>query len=206
MHVVLLVGGIASGKSTVARELLSRGARLVDLDVLSREVTQPGSSVNLQIAQAFGKDVLDDGGALRREALAQRAFASAETTVVLERIVHPAIRERLALWLAEQDEDSLCVVEVPLLDRVEDLISLADEVLYVACPRSERRVRAIARGMTGTDFDARADRQPSDDYLIAHATTVIDNTSGERELLLSIDEWWRQRSGKTCNNAAETNN
>lgn len=194
MYIVFLAGGIASGKSTVARELLSRGARLVDLDVLSREVTEPGSSTNDLLAEAFGADVLNENGELRRAVLAERAFASSESTRLLERIVHPGIRSRLNAWLEEQSDDSLCVVEIPLLDRTEDLIPVANEVLCVVCALSVRRVRAQGRGMNASDFDARVQQQPTDDYLMAHATTVFNNDGSKDELVRQIDEWWQLRA------------
>ncbi len=193
MYVVFLVGGIASGKSSVARELAARGARLVDLDVLSREATASGSPTNLLLAQEFGDDVLDEDGSLRRGVLARRAFSSNEGTRRLEEIVHPAIRRLLAQWIQAQDESALCVVEIPLLDRVEDLIPTADEVLCVVCPVATRRVRAESRGMNALDFDARVRQQPSDDYLVAHATTVFNNEGDESALVEQIDSWWRTR-------------
>lgn len=194
MFVIFLAGGIASGKSTVLRELAARGARVADLDVISREVTAASSAVNAQIAEAFGPDVLDGAGSLKRSVLAERAFASDEGTRLLESIVHPAIRKRLDSWLAEQESSSLCVVEIPLLDRVEDLIARADEVLCVVCPLELRRERARGRGMDARDFDARVSKQTTDDYLVAHATTVLHNGGSEEELLQQIDEWWQRRS------------
>lgn len=203
-RVVFLCGGIASGKSTVSRELAARGARCVDLDVLSRESTRAGSVVNERLAQAFGHDVVDDNtGELRRDVLARRAFASPERTRELEAITHPAIRELLEQWLLSHADAVVCVVEVPLPDRVEDLLSLADEVLCVTCPVELRRVRAIARGMSAEDFDARVARQPSDDYLASIATTVIDNSSSNEHLHARIDEWWQTRAGSSLSHAAE---
>ena len=194
MYVVLLAGGIASGKSTVARMLVAKGAHLVDLDVLSREVTETGSATNELIAKAFGNDVLDVNGALCRDVLARRAFATSEDTRRLEAIVHPAIRKRLDDWLAVQDAESVCVVEIPLLDRVEDLIGRADEVLCVVCPINDRRARAVRRGMDAADFDARVAQQTTDEYLVEHATTVLNNGAGEDELKEQIDDWWLRRS------------
>ena len=193
MYVVFLVGGIASGKSTVLRELKRQGACCADLDAISREVTQTGSPTNELLADAFGADILDDSGALRRAELARRAFATSEGTRKLEQIVHPAIREHLGQWLAAQRPDAICVVEIPLLDRVEDLIPLADEVLCVVSSMDTRRVRAVGRGMTVADFDARVAQQTTDDYLIAHSTTVFHNDEDMQTLIRTIDAWWEAR-------------
>lgn len=196
LYVVVLAGGIASGKSTVARELEALGAYRVDLDDLSREVVLAGSPLLADVARAFGADVLDEGtGTLRRDVLAQRAFSSAEQTALLESLVHPAIRDLLARRLEEHAHEGLCVVEVPLLDRVEYLIDQADEVACVVCPVSLRRARAIARGMRAEDFDARVARQPSDDYLISHANTVFSNETDEDALRQQVAAWWNKRLG-----------
>ena len=69
-----LTGGIGSGKSTVARRLVQRGAWLVDADVLAREVVEPGSDGLAEIVAAFGTAVLDADGALDRPALAAVVF------------------------------------------------------------------------------------------------------------------------------------
>jgi dephospho-CoA kinase len=193
MHVVFLAGGIASGKSTVLRELKRRGACCADLDAISREVTQAGSPTNELLADAFGADILDDSGALRRAELARRAFATSEGTRKLEQIVHPAIREHLGQWLAAQRPDAICVVEIPLLDRVEDLIPLADEVLCVVSSMDTRRVRAVGRGMTVADFDARVANQPSDEWLRAHADTILENDGTAEELSSLVRCWWASR-------------
>lgn len=194
MYLVLLAGGIASGKSTVARVLEERGALRLDLDDLSREVTAPGAGTCALLADAFGADVIDPrDGALRRSVLAERAFASDETTRTLEGIVHPAIRELLEKMLTDAAGTAVCVVEVPLLDHVAELASRADEVVSVVCPLPLRRERAQGRGMTGEDFDARVAHQPSESYLRTHSDTVWENAGDQDELLAQVDAWWRER-------------
>lgn len=207
MHTTFLAGGIASGKSTVARLLHERGAWLCDLDQVSREVLEANSPwyegpnpVLEQIADEFGRDLLDpESGELDRLSLAMRAFASPEVTERLEAIEMPAIKERLAAILTNSccaaTEPALTVVEVPLLDRIEDLLPLADDVLVVTAPLALRRERAQGRGMDAADFDRRVLHQPSDDYLRAHATHVIDNTGDEAALARAVDEWWHEVMG-----------
>ena len=201
MHTTFLAGGIASGKSTVARMLHERGAWLCDLDQVSREVLETGSPVLERIAAEFGQDLLDaETGELDRLSLAMRAFSSPEATERLEAIEMPAIRERLAQILTTTccaaTEPSLTVVEVPLLDRVEDLLPLADDVLVVTAPVELRRERAIGRGMDGADFDARVAHQPGDEYLRAHATHVIENVGDEAALARAVDAWWSEVMGE----------
>lgn len=202
MHTTFLAGGIASGKSTVARMLHERGAWLCDLDQVSRDVLESGGPVLAQIASEFGADLIDpETGELDRLGLAVRAFASPEATERLEAIEMPAIRERMSQILTNTccaaTEPALTVVEVPLLDRVEDLLPLADDVLVVTAPLELRRARAVGRGMDAEDFDARVSRQASDEYLRAHATHVIENTADVEALERAVEAWWQAVLGSS---------
>ena len=199
MYTVFLAGGIASGKSTVAAELERLGAWRVDLDQISREVLEPGTPTTHAVAEAFGQDLLDpETGELDRRLLASRAFATREDAQLLEELELPAIRARLADVLTSSVcgtwEPDCCVVEIPLLDRMVDSFDLADEIVVVSLPVAVRRVRAIGRGMTAADFDARAANQPSDDWLAAHADTIIHNGGTLEDLLEAVGAWWRDRA------------
>lgn len=198
LYTVFLAGGIASGKSSVARELERRGAWRIDLDQVSRAVLEPGSDCLPEIADAFGDDLLDpQTGELDRGLLAGRAFADAEACALLEKIEMPHIKRMLVRTLEGEGccltAPAVCVVEVPLLDRVEDMLDLADEVVCVTCPVEVRRVRAIGRGMDGADFDRRVANQPTEEYLRAHADTVLDNSGAPERLATALDAWWAER-------------
>lgn len=198
MYTVFLAGGIASGKSTVAAELERLGAWRIDLDQISREVLEPGTPTTHAIAEAFGQDLLDPKtGELNRRLLATRAFATREDAALLEALELPAIRERLAEALTSSVcgawEPACCVVEVPLLDRMVESFDLADEIVVVNLPVAKRRERAIGRGMTGEDFDVRAANQPTDEWLVEHADTVISNEGTLDELLAQVYAWWSER-------------
>ena len=195
MYIVFLAGGIASGKSTVARELERLGAWRIDLDRISRDVLEPGGECTLAIADAFGRDLLDPNtGALRRGLLAKRAFASEDAARQLEKIELPYIRRGLEQVLSQDAgasaEPPCAVVEIPLLDRMEDSLAMADEVVCVTCPLVIRRERAIGRGMRGEDFDARAARQPTDDYLRSKSDVEIANDGDEKDLASKVRAWW----------------
>ncbi len=137
----------------------------------------------------------NETGELDRHGLALRAFDSAADTRRLEQIEMPAIKARLTQILTNTScaatAPVVAVVEVPLLDRVEDLLPLADDVLVVAAPMALRRCRAVGRGMTGADFDRRAAQQPSEEYLRSHATDVIDNSGTAESLEAAVDAWWK---------------
>ena len=207
MHVIYLAAGIAAGKSTFARMMSERGAEVIDLDILAREILEPGSAVLEELAREFGDDILDESGTLRRELLAERAFASVEKTNRLEEIEHPAILALLEQKLKQLSERPVpprfVVVEIPLLDHMGEAMRLADEVVVVSCPVELRRERAIGRGMTGEDFDARAAQQPSEEWLRSQADVVFDNSGSQADLERSIAEWLERREASGWPSRAE---
>src|SRR5690348_16912162 len=92
MPLVALTGGIASGKSTIARRLAERGAVVVDADGVVRDVQQPGSPVLAAIREEFGDGMLLEDGSLDRGALGGRVFGDPDAVARLNAIVHPAVR------------------------------------------------------------------------------------------------------------------
>lgn len=213
MHVIYLAGGIASGKSTVSRTMRELGAELIDLDELSREALGPGSRILPQIRAEFGDDVINPMGGVRRDLLAQRAFASTERTVTLEEIELPLIdellRARIAA-LAEQERlerekdpgapEKVVVVEVPLLDRMRGSFDMADEIVGVVCPVPARRARAAQRGMDPRDFDRRLQQQPSDAYVRAHCSHIFNNIRTMDVFVQEVRDWWHEREAQGWEN------
>ena len=213
MHVIYLAGGIASGKSTVSRTMRELGAELIDLDELSREALGPGSRILPQIRAEFGDDVINPVGGVRRDLLAQRAFASTERTVTLEEIELPLIDELLrarVAALAEQERidrendpgapEKVVVVEVPLLDRMRGSFDMADEIVGVVCPVPARRARAAQRGMDPRDFDRRLQQQPSDAYVRAHCSHIFNNIRTMDVFVQEVRDWWHEREAQGWEN------
>ena len=95
MFTVALTGGVASGKSEVARRFAERGVDVIDADVVARELVEPGMPSLAAIVARFGGDLLDTNGALDRRALRKRIFADATARAALEQILHPRIRDTL---------------------------------------------------------------------------------------------------------------
>lgn len=201
-YTVFLSGGIASGKSTVSRRMEELGAWRCDLDALSREVLSAGSPVLDEVAAEFGDDLLDpETGELCRAMLAERVFSDRAALARLEQIEVPAIMDRLAQVLCEVGcapcMPPVCVVEVQILDRAQQWVDLADEVVVVTCPVEVRRERAVGRGMSVADFDARLANQPTDEWLCAHADTVFRNEGTAEQLVEQVDAWWAERE-RSC--------
>lgn len=119
MLVVGLTGGIASGKSSVAKLLKSPDHHLplIDLDVIAREVVEPGTGTLDKIRTAFGDSVVTPEGTLNRPALGSIIFNNEQERKKLNAIIHPAIRKRLAWLLFKHwiQGDKVVVVDAPLL-------------------------------------------------------------------------------------------
>ena len=142
-----LTGGIGMGKSTSAGLMARRGVAVIDTDLIAREIVEPGQPALAEITAAFGRDVIDTEGRLKRSALAAIVFASAEKRIQLEAILHPRIRET---WVAQveqwrRDGRETAVVVIPLLFET-DAPSHFDAIICAACSAATQQERLRARG------------------------------------------------------------
>ncbi|AIU30343.1 dephospho-CoA kinase [Corynebacterium ulcerans] len=193
MIIVGLTGGIGSGKSTVSRALARKGACIIDADQIAREVVEPGSSVLLELAQAFGEDVVVDG-VLDRSLLASRAFVDEEHTQLLNGITHPEIRRRIKdrLVQAREEGNRVAVLDHPLLLE-QGLAAEVDLVVVVDVPAEIRVQRLVTfRGIEEQDARNRIARQMSDAARLEKADVVIDNSCALSDLEPQIEELWER--------------
>lgn len=193
MPLIALTGGIASGKSTIARRLAELGAVVVDADQIVRDVQQPGSPVLAAIADEFGEGMLQPDGALDRAALAGRVFGDGAAVTRLNAIVHPAVRAESAHRFAEAreaDPSAVVVYDVPLL--VEARVDDPWELIVVAhAPAGIRQDRLVElRGMSEADAAARIASQVPDETRLAIADAVIDTTGSLEDTVRQVDELW----------------
>lgn len=194
-----LTGGIATGKSTVARMLVARGAALVDADRIAREIVEPGQASLARIAERFGAGVIQEDGTLNRRLLGTIVFADAEERKALEAITHPAIRElmrdRIAALEAERP-DRLVVADIPLLYE-SGLQHLYEGVMVAYVPREVQRLRLIERdGLAPEEADKRIGAQMDIEKKRQMADYVIDNSGTIADTEAQLDRFWRSlRSG-----------
>jgi dephospho-CoA kinase len=137
-----LTGGIASGKSTVAELFAGLGARIIDTDLIAREVVQPGMPALLEIRHEFGDRVFDDKGGLDRAAMRRLVFKDNDARERLESILHPIIQAE-TLRQAKAAGGDYQVIVVPLLVK-SPLVHFLDRVLAVDCDE-ETQIRRLIK-------------------------------------------------------------
>jgi dephospho-CoA kinase len=169
-----LTGGIASGKSTVAKLFEALGVPLIDSDMLAREVVARGQPVLQQIAQRFGAGVLAADGTLDRAALRARVFADPAERKALEALTHPAIRALVEQRAAAAGGEYQLHV-IPLLVET-DARSRVDRVLVVDCSEELQIRRLQARdGVTLEQARAILAAQATRAARLSAADDVITN-------------------------------
>ena len=135
------------GKSTCAELLRKRGVAVIDTDVLARELVEPGQDAFAEIVAAFGVDLIDSSGRLRRDVLAKRVFSDSQARQTLETILHPRIRtawkNQLEQWSASGTQTAAVVIPLLFETRAEAEFG---SIVCVACTAHTQRQRLTDRG------------------------------------------------------------
>ena len=175
--VIAIVGGIGSGKSTVAKLFAQSGGLLFDADALVHELFKE-ESVKNQIRGHFGATVFDVDGNLLRSALAKTVFADDENRLFLESILHPLVLKKAEDTignLAKFSESSFLVLDIPLLLEKEWRY-LYTYLVFVACNDEERLSRCKARGWTEADWKNREKAQMPLTNKVSFCDHIVDNS------------------------------
>ncbi|OKP75774.1 dephospho-CoA kinase [Paenibacillus sp. P3E] len=174
-----LTGGIASGKSTVSAIFVDKGARLVDADVIAREVMLPESPVLAAAVQEFGEEILQPDGTLNRARLGEIVFHDPDARQKLNELTHPAIRREIKnrMYALEQEvPQQLVIVDIPLLYESR-LDNLFQEIIVVYVPRELQLDRLMERNtLTMEQAEGRLSAQMDIEQKRSKATYVIDNS------------------------------
>lgn len=188
---IALTGGIGSGKSTVSRLLAEKGAIVVDADAIAREIVEPGQPALDEIRVAFGSDVIDSDGRLRRSRLAEIAFSDPDALARLNAITHPRIAARSTELLESAPADAVVVYDMPLLvEQGPQALASWDAIVVVDAPEDVRLERLVARGLDRADAERRIAAQASRQERLEAADHVIDNAGDLMSLERSVDALW----------------
>ena len=195
MYLIGLTGGIASGKSTVARRLVEHGAVHIDADELARRVVQPGKPALAAIVDEFGQEILKHDGTLDRQKLAEIVFHDDAARERLNAIVHPAVREltsRLLEKIEGEDPDAVVVYDVPLL--VEAAVDHPFDLIVVTSAPKRTQVKRLVeeRGLDPNQAQARVDAQVDNTERVAVADVVIDTDGSMAHTMSQVDALWHR--------------
>ena len=192
MFLIGLTGGIAAGKSTVAKRWVEHGAIEIDADSLARDVVQPGSEGLKKVVQAFGESVIDDSGQLNRKALAKLIFQSDEKRLLLNSILHPLIRQLAAEQLKKFDDNAIVIYNVPLLVEAE-VDHDFNLVVTVEAPEDEQIKRLVqTRGLSEPEAKRRIAAQAKPIERAARADRILNSNQDINLLLREADNLWRE--------------
>ena len=190
-----VTGNIASGKSTVAKELARRGAAVLDADQLAREVVESGSAVLKKLVKLFGNEILQQNGDLDRDRLGQMVFADVKVRAMLNQIIHPEIAKKSVDRLSRLQSDPdlpLIVYEASLLFEV-GAESRVDKVLVVKIDPEQQLQRLISRDRLSREgARQRIAAQMPQQQKVERADYVIDNSGSAAATRQQIDALWPQ--------------
>ncbi len=176
-----ITGGIGAGKSTVTGFLERSGYEVIDCDLVSREVVEPGSPVLGKLADELGEEILDGSGGLDREKTARIVFSDPEKRKTLDRITHSAMYD-IIMERAENAWSDPVFIDAALIFET-GLDKVLDEVWVVTASEEVRAERVASRdGMPREMIEKRMESQMSEEERKARADRVIDNSGSVEDL------------------------
>ena len=186
--IIGILGGIGSGKSTVASEFAKLGCKVIDADRIAHELLDR-QDVREEIIASFGRAVLDSAGNIDREKLAEVVFANGGKLSALNRVVHPLVlagAERLIEQYNHQGEVAAIVLDIPLLVET-GWAKRCDKLIFVDCRRQLRASRTQKMGVFDENqLKIRENFQISLDKKVDIADNIINNNSGFSALVRQV--------------------
>ena len=191
MIVVGLTGGVATGKSTVAKMFQQCGAVVIDADLLARQVVEPGKPAWRAIVKTFGKTILNPDRSLNRHALGAIVFRHPAKRLALEAIIHPRVareQARLTKQAARQDPHAVVMYDVPLLFEA-GIDKRVDETIVVTADRTTQVSRLKKRnGLSRAEALHRINSQMPLAKKVRQADHVLDGTLPRPTLRKHVDQ------------------
>lgn len=189
MYIIGMTGGIGSGKTEATKLFTELGVPIVDVDIISHELTARGQVTLKEIAQAFGQDILNDDGDLNRTALRKKVFANSEARKSLEDILHPAIFNKALEALKKNASAPYQILAIPLLFESHRYLETISRSLVIDSPPEMQIARASKRdGLLEADIQKIIDVQMSRTKRNSLADDLILNDGSIEELRQKIKQ------------------
>jgi dephospho-CoA kinase len=176
--IIGILGGIGSGKSTVAAEFAKLGCKVIDADKIAHELLDE-PSVKEQLLSIFGQDILDSSGKINRSKLAEIVFTDDKMLVSLNSIIHPLVLQRAQELIEQyksQNQIKAIILDMPLLVEV-GWHKRCDKLIFVNCEQKLRLQRAKKLGFDENHMKIRENFQISLDNKESLADNTIENNS-----------------------------
>ena len=197
---ICLTGGLASGKSTAVKHLATKGAVVIDADILGHQAYNPGTAAFDEVITSFGEEVRGGDGQIDRKALGGKVFGKPEALRKLTDIVWPEIRRLAELELAaieDSNSEAIVVLEAAVLFEAgwEDI---GEEIWVLTVDRETAIERSMARDKAPRDaVERRLDSQLSNEVRTSRADVVITNDDSVAKMLAQIDSAYAESTGSS---------
>ena len=187
--VIGILGGIGSGKSTIAAEFAQLGCKVIDADRIAHKLLDE-IPVREKVAGLFGQSVLDSSGKINRKKLAEAVFADNQMLESLNRIIHPQVLQRTQELISKfngQNQVKAIVLDMPLLVEV-GWHKKCDKLIFVNCEKNLRLERAKKMGFDENQIKIRENFQISLDNKESLADNTIENNSDFSAIVRQVTE------------------
>jgi dephospho-CoA kinase len=189
MYVVALTGGIGAGKSEAAKTFANLGVPIVDVDIISRQLTAAGQPIVQEIAKSFGSAFVTEEGALERTMMREKVFASDAERKKLEAILHPAIHAQAMRELFRNTTAPYQILAIPLFFETDRYSGVVKRTLLIDCDELLQIERTAQRpGMSVEMVQSIIAAQASRSFRRALANDIIENDGTIESLVEKVNE------------------
>ena len=193
MYVIGLTGGIASGKSSIAKRLEKLGAEIINADIVGHSVYEPGTRAYNEIIAGFGNEILNSDGSINRKRLGSIVFSDSEKLQELNSIIWPRIMERIKELVSELAAKGaqVCVVEAALLLEA-GWDEVVDEIWVSAIPEAEAIKRMNERnGLSEEEAKKRLASQLKNKQRVSKANVVLSTLWKPEYTQKQVEKAWK---------------
>ncbi len=195
MKIIGITGGVGSGKSRVLSYMKEQfGAVICQADHVAWALQEPGQRCHMEIIERFGNDILNEDGTINRKKLGQIVFRDKKQLLVLNGIMHPAVKETIVETIQSEKEKgtSYFVLEAALLLE-DDYNQICDELWYIYADEKIRRLRLKeSRAYSDEKIDAIMASQLSEATFREKCQVMIDNSGDFEDTCSQIDKAMKQ--------------